>query len=127
MAGCFNQTDDMIYGTDGIAKILSFTINNSEGEWKYKGPGKGGRMYVNEHIALLKSIRSGVPINNGEYMVNSTLMALMARDAAYTGKKIKWDEYLKSEVVLGPESYDDADYQPDRIAIPGKNGKRKFW
>lgn len=127
MAGCFNQTDDMIYGTDGIAKILSFTINNSEGEWKYKGPGKGGRMYVNEHIALLKSIRSGVPINNGEYMVNSTLMALMARDAAYTGKKIKWDEYLKSEVVLGPESYDDADYQPDRIAIPGKNGKRIFW
>lgn len=127
MAGCFNQTDDMIYGTDGIAKVLSFSIKNAEGEWKYKGPDKGSRMYVNEHIALLKSIRNGATINNGEYMVNSTLMALMARDAAYSGKKILWDEYLKSEVVLGPDSYDDADYQPDRVAIPGKNGKRKFW
>ena len=116
----------MVYGTDGIAKILSFAIEKNGGySWKFKGNKQS--MYVNEHIALLKSIRSGVPINNGEYMVNSTLMALMARDAAYTGKKIKWDEYLKSEVVLGPESYDDADYQPDRIAIPGKNGKRIFW
>ena len=127
MAGCFNQTDDMVYGTEGIAKILSFQINNGDGEWKYKGPDKGGRMYVNEHKALLKSIRAGAPINNGEYMVNSTLMALMARDAAYTGKKILWDEYLKSEVVLGPDSYENADYEPDRVAIPGKNGKRKIW
>ena len=84
-------------------------------------------MYVNEHKALLGGIRAGAPINNGEYMVNSTLMALMARDSAYTGKKILWDEYLKSEVVLGPDSYENADYQPDPVAIPGKNGKRKIW
>ena len=127
MSGCFNETDDIAYGTDGIAKILSFAIENGEGIWKYKGPGKGGRMYVNEHIALLKSIRSGELINNGDYMVKSTLMALMGRDAAYSGKKIKWEDYLKSEVVLGPESYDDADYTPNPVAIPGKNGKRKIW
>ncbi len=127
MSDCFNQTDDIVYGTDGIAKILSFSIQNAKGEWKYKGPGKGSRMYVNEHKALLASIRGGIPINNGEYMVNSTLMALMARDAAYTGKKIKWEDYMKSEVVLGPKSYDEADYVADRVAIPGKNGKRKIW
>ena len=126
MAGCFNQTDDMVYGTEGIAKILSFSITKNGGySWKFKGAKNS--MYVNEHIALLNSIRNGALINNGEYMVNSTLMALMARDAAYSGKKIMWDEYLKSEVVLGPDSYDDADYQPDRVAIPGKNGKRKIW
>ncbi len=127
MSDCFNQTDDIVYGTDGIAKILSFSIKNGDGEWKYKGPDKGGRMYVNEHIALLKSIRSGVPINNGDYMVNSTLMALIARDAAYSGKKIMWEDYMKSEVVLGPGSYDEADYIPDPVAIPGKNRKRKIW
>ena len=126
MSRCFNQTDDMVYGTDGIAKILSFSIEKSGGySWKFKGAKNS--MYVNEHIALLNSIRNGAIINNGEYMVNSTLMALMARDAAYSGKKIMWDEYLKSEVVLGPDSYDDADYQPDPVAVPGKNGKRKIW
>ena len=116
----------MVYGTDGIAKILSFSIEKSGGySWKFKGAKNS--MYVNEHIALLNSIRNGAIINNGEYMVNSTLMALMARDAAYSGKKIMWDEYLKSEVVLGPDSYEDADYQPDPVAVPGKNGKRKIW
>ena len=84
-------------------------------------------MYVNEQRALVESIRNGAPINNGDYMVNSTLMALMARDAAYAGKKIKWSDYMKSEVVLGPDSYDDANYKPAPVAIPGRNGKRKIW
>ena len=126
MGGCFNQTDDIVYGTDGIAKILSFSLQNSDGQWQYKGREKGGRMYVNEHTALLNSIKNAAPINNGDYMVNSTLMALMARDAAYSGKKIMWDEYLKSEVVLGPKSYDEADYVADPVAIPGRT-KRKVW
>jgi len=128
MANCFSQTDDMVYGTEGIAKILSFEIQNGDGVWKYDDPkNKGGRMYVNEQRALVESIRNGAPINNGEYMVNSTLMANMARDAAYTGKRIKWEDYLKSEVVLGPESYENAAYQPDPVAIPGQNRKRKIW
>jgi len=47
-------------------------------------------------------------------------MALMGRDAAYTGKRIKWEDYIKSEVVLGPKSYDEPDYVPDTVAIPGR-------
>ena len=129
IANCWSQTDDMVYGTKGIAKVLSFQLENEDGIWKYGGDrqNKGGRMYVNEQRALVESIRNVDPINNGQYMVNSTLMALMARDAAYTGKKIKWEDYLKSEVVLGPDSYDDAYYQPDPVAIPGRNRKRKIW
>ena len=63
MSRCFNQTDDMVYGTDGIAKILSFSIEKSGGySWKFKGAKNS--MYVNEHIALLNSIRNGAIINN---------------------------------------------------------------
>jgi predicted dehydrogenase len=118
VANCFTQVDDFAFGTEGTAAILSNTITNSEGVWKYKGVKPS--MYVNEHKELVKSIRSGVPINNGKYMTYSTVMAIMARDAAYTGKKLNWDEYMKSDVVLGPKSYDDLDYVPDPIQIPGK-------
>ncbi len=118
MDGCFNQTNDHVYGTDGIAGILSRTISTAEGEVKIKA-GKRS-MYVNEQDELVKSIRAGIPINNGAYMTNSTLMALMGRDAAYTGKRIKWEDYIKSEVVLGPKSYDEPDYVPDTVAIPGR-------
>jgi hypothetical protein len=115
----------MVYGSDGIAKILSFEIEKPGGyTWKFKGKKKS--MYVNEHIALLKSIRDGAPINNGNYMVNSTLMALMARDAAYSGKKILWADYLKSEVVLGPKSYDNPDYIADPVSIPGRRNRKNL-
>ncbi len=31
------------------------------------------------------------PINNGEYMTKSTMLAIMGRMAAYTGKTITWE------------------------------------
>ena len=43
-------------------------------------------MYVNEHKAMFKSIRDGKPINNGQYMCNSTLLAIMGRMCTYTGQ-----------------------------------------
>ncbi len=118
MDHCFNQTDDFAYGTEGVAGILSRKIENGAGTWSTKRT--SNRMYVNEHIKLTQSIRGDGPINNGHYMVNSTLMALFGRDAAYSGKKLEWDQFMQSEVVLGPESWADQDYVPDPVAIPGR-------
>ena len=66
------------------------TIKSEAGPWAYSGP--GNKMYQAEHDELFASIRSGKPINNGEYMANSTLLAIMGRMAAYTGKRSpgKW-------------------------------------
>ncbi len=118
MADCFSDVDDYIVGTKGTAKILKGEINNADGKQNVKQPGALD-MYVSEHIELFKSIRAGQPINNGEYMSHSTLMALMGRDACYTGKRIKFEDYMKSEVRLGPDSYEWNDYEPDPVAKPG--------
>lgn len=48
-------------------------------------------MYQNEHNELFASIRSGKPINDGEWMTHSTLMGIMGRMAAYTGQEITWE------------------------------------
>ena len=47
-------------------------------------------------------IRSGKPINNGEYMARSTLLAIMGRMAAYTGQQITWEMALNSQEDLSP-------------------------
>ena len=60
-------------------------------------------MYQTEHDELFASIRSGKPINNGEYMAKSTLLAIMGRMAAYTGQEITWEMVLKSKENLSPE------------------------
>ena len=86
MAGCFNDVDDYVVGTKGSAKVLKFEITNEDGKQSFKQKGKPS-MYDVEHQHLFRSIREGKPINNGEYMCDSTLMALIGRDASYTGQE----------------------------------------
>lgn len=118
MKGCHNETNDHIVGTKGRASILSWEIENELGKNNYEMKGKPS-MYDVEHQHLFRSIREGKPINNGTYMSYSTLMAIMGRNASYTGKKITWDELMKDDTRLGPTDYDQADYEPAPVAMPG--------
>ena len=64
--------------------------------------GRPTDMYQAEHDELFASIRTGKPINNGEYMAKSTLLAIMGRMAAYTGQQITWEMALNSKEDLSP-------------------------
>src|SRR5262245_57032541 len=65
----FNETDDIILGTKGQARILANEITGAN-PWKYPREQKrmDGNMYDNEHVELFASIKEGKPINNGQYM-----------------------------------------------------------
>ena len=117
--GCFTDVEDYVVGTKGTAEILRHEVRpDGEEPWRFRD--KKPSMYDIEHAEMFAAIKNNEPINNGEYMCDSTLMALIARDSAYTGKKIEWAEYLKSEVVLGPKNYQWGDYTPLPVAIPGE-------
>ena len=78
-------------------------------------------MYDLEHVALFNSIRDGKPINNGHYMANSTMLAIMGRMCTYTGQTLTWDECINSQERLGPNEYAWNDDVPEgKVAIPGK-------
>ena len=49
-------------------------------------------MYDLEHQALFNAIRSGEVVNDGDRMMSSTLIAIMGREAAYTGQKLAWKD-----------------------------------
>lgn len=118
MAGCYNNTEDYVVGTKGSARVLKAEIKNELGKNSHKIKGKPS-MYDVEHQYLFRSIREGNPINDGTYMSYSTLMALMGREAAYTGKMIKWEDFMKSETILGPDDIGMADdYEPDPVTKP---------
>ena len=72
--------------------------------WRYKGPKTD--MYQNEHNELFASIRSGKPINDGEWMAHSTLMGIMGRMAAYTGQEVTWEQAMNSQEKLVPDQLD---------------------
>ncbi len=53
-----------------------------------------------------KAIREGKVINNGKYMCYSTMMALMGREACYSGKVITWEQCMKSPQDFTPPAYE---------------------
>jgi len=113
-----NLVDELVLGTKGKAQILACEIGG-ENPWR---PEKGPRadMYLREHEDLFKSIRDGKPINNGHYMANSTMLAVMGRMCTYTGKELTWDQAFNSNERLGPTTYSwTDDVPPVNVAIPG--------
>jgi predicted dehydrogenase len=104
ISGCANERDESIVGTKGVAD-LSGTITDLAGKavWKYDGPEVDA--VVQEHADLVRAIRTGQPVNTTDETAISTLIAVIGRDSAYTGKAITWSEGLQSTSRLGPTTY----------------------
>jgi myo-inositol 2-dehydrogenase / D-chiro-inositol 1-dehydrogenase len=121
-ADCFSQVEEVIRGTKGTAYIKSDDWRiEGENPWQFKDDLKKIDMYDLEHVALFNSIRDGKPINNGHYMCNSTMLAIMGRMCGYTGQQLTWDECFNSKQHLGPAEYAWNDNVPQvKVAIPGK-------
>ena len=52
-------------------------------------------------------------------MTKSTLMAIMGRMAAYTGKQITWDQALNSKEDLSPAKYEWGQLATPPVPVPG--------
>jgi predicted dehydrogenase len=119
---CKNDISAHVLGTKGKAQLAErrrgLWIKGSS-SWNYAGP--QNNMYQTEHDELFASIRKGQPINNGEYMARSTLLAIMGRMTAYTGQEITWQMALTSKEELKPSEYSwDGTPPVARVAIPGQ-------
>jgi predicted dehydrogenase len=118
MPGCHNDMSVQALGTKGTAD-LSERRFAFRGENSWVRPGKDNAFYQTEHDELFASIRRGSPINNGDYMAKSTLLAIMGRMAAYTGKQITWEMAENSKENLSPARYEWGPMPEPLVAIPG--------
>ena len=107
MSGCYGENSLYVLGAQGNASLTRgsrLSDLKDQETWKYKGPDPD--MYQVEHDKFFASIRAGNPINDGDRMVNSTLMAIMGRMAAYSGDEITWEMAMNSQENLAPEITD---------------------
>jgi predicted dehydrogenase len=118
---CSNSYAVELMGDNGHAMIDCIrdrhTIRGEE-EWRYKG--EGNDMYQQEHDELFASIRKGEPMNDGEWMAQSTMLGIMGRMVAYTGQTITYEEALNSQQVLAPDDINDStQFDDPPVARPG--------
>lgn len=113
-----------LIGTAGDCRVMPWrgvhVISRDGGKADWKGSAAGNDMYQREHDELFAAIRSGEPINDGEMMANSTMLAIMARQAAYTGQAVTWEQMMASEENLNPEPWGWGDRARPTVAVPGE-------
>ncbi len=80
--------------TDGRTSI--------RGKQAWKAPASEVNPYVQEHTDLVASIRAASPLNELRQVAESTLTAIMGREAAYTGQQLSWEDVLNSDLSLLP-------------------------
>ena len=126
MARCAGDVDDYVLGTKGKAQVL---INGQRGLVNGKPVFTGDKpsMYDQEHKELFAAIRAGTPINNGRYMALSTMMAIIGREACYTGDVLNWDDAINADLRLGPTAYEWGDVKMEPVAMPGITKFPRAW
>jgi predicted dehydrogenase len=118
--GCFNEIAAYAMGSNGTAQLREGRLMiATDSEWRYRDPSGKDNFYQTEHDELFASIRNSKPINNGDYMSKSTLLAIMGRMATYTGQAITWDQAMSSTEDLTPAKYEWGPIPTPEIAIPG--------
>ena len=121
--GTAGNVSERVVGTKGMAYMDSSGNCKIEGEnaWAYNGPTPNP--YVQEHTDLIKSIRSGNPLNEGKRIAESTLCAIMGRESAYSRQQFntKWFLSRCTLDLLPPDNLELSDSKElPPFAIPGK-------
>ena len=116
MKGCTPGIVEEVVGTQGTALIHANRIEGAA-EWSYSGP--NNNMYQTEMDEMFDAIRTGQPINNGDYMARSTAMAILGRVASYTGKRMTWDQVVNSQENFELNQYALGPAPDFPVAVPG--------
>jgi len=99
---CYNENSSLLVGTKGRCDLLRLRIQG-ETNWQHPGATSKNPAYDLEHVALFQAIRAGKPVNNGDYMVASTLTAVMGQIACYSGKEVTWEQVSASDFYYPPK------------------------
>jgi len=121
VANCHSDNSDYLMGSEGVGRSgWQAPYIKGKQTWRYRDSGPKIDMYQREHNELFASIRNGKPINDGQWMAQSTLMGLMGRMAAYTGQEVTWEQAMTSKEKIVPEKLDwDMKLEIAPIATPG--------
>jgi predicted dehydrogenase len=107
--GLYRNVSDLIVGTKGRSTGTDLGA-------------KGISAYVQEHIDMVDSIQGRKPyINQSMPIAESTLTCIMARESAYSGMAITWDQIMNSPQNLMPGSFSfDTATTPAPLPVPGE-------
>lgn len=119
--GCKTTVGEFVLGSQGTSNCKDRWDLKDGDSWEYREKHPSGTTLEHEH--LIASIRAGKPINEAQAIAESTMTAIIGREAVYSGQEISWDEAMNSTTRRGPEEYE---FGPLPVAPVAKPGKYRF-
>lgn len=118
--GCTNRVRDEIIGTEGKAFLgsMAAVMKDNGDQWRFRG--ERNNAYQLEHEEIIRSIREGNPVNEARQVAESTLMAIMGREATYSGRELTWDDLMNSNQDFTLDKYELGDAPVPPVPMPGK-------
>ena len=96
----WNYNADHVHGTAGagvaIANATPSMLLGQDGTEMWRSTEKFPKgMYQWEHDKHVEAIRNDRPMNDGYSAAMSSMMAVLGREAAYSGKVLRWDDLVE--------------------------------
>lgn len=106
--GVYRNVSDLIVGTKKRTDGLDLGTHDANPQMR-------------EHQKLVASITGKGPyLNEGIAVAESTLTCIMARESAYSGQEITWDQITASKQDLMPKAFDyKLTMNPPPVPVPG--------
>jgi predicted dehydrogenase len=97
----WSSVSEAVHGTKGVGDP-HHVLRPKDGQmWRFRD--KEIDPYVQEHIDLINAIVKGTELNEAKQVTDSTLTAIMGREASYSGAGVSWDDVLNAKFAYGPE------------------------
>ncbi|MDR1887489.1 MAG: Gfo/Idh/MocA family oxidoreductase [Prevotellaceae bacterium] len=131
--GCAGNVSEYVRGTHGYwlsdeankGGVIKDLAGNAIWKWdhdKEKQEFKQRNPYVLEFVDMITAIRENKPFNETEGTANSSLLAVLGRESAYTGQRITWEDIKKTNMDLLPQDpkLEKQDMSKFVVPVPGK-------
>ena len=125
IAGTRNRVGEHFIGPKGSSNAAG-KISGPKA-WEFTQAAQKVNPFVQEHTDLVASLRSGKPYNELKQIAESTLSAIMGREAAYTGQELTWDEVLNADQDLTPPQVAFGPLDVPPVAMPGVTKLNRRW
>jgi len=119
---CYNNSGDIIMGSKATCYLHQnrFVKRNGEEIYRYQGP--GNNPFQTEQDELIKAVKTGKPINCGNFMCNSTMVSILGQIAAYQGNAIKYEDAYQADFRFGGIDPDTVTMATEPPTLPDETG-----
>jgi predicted dehydrogenase len=104
----WSSVSEAVVGSNGTANPGGSLQTKDGQRWRFPRD-QGVDPYMQEHVDLINAIVKDTELNETKNVTDTTLTAILGREAAYSGAAVEWDTVLNSKFTYGPDLlYKDA-------------------